>query len=194
MLPHLTFGILIWSFKCEKVTKLQNRVIRILNHSKYNAHSEPLFKKHKLLKNCDILKLQELKFYYKYKNSKLPHYLQSLPFQPNSNAHDHATRIQQGIYQPMRNHVFVKKWIRFDIPMAVNNAPNCIIDKLYTHNLQGFSGYIRDIFYNLIKKIAILWTAIYVHLTSPNFISTIVQHIYTLIIINSLLSLICIIC
>ncbi len=49
-------------------------------------------------------------------------------------------------------------------------------------------------FYNLITKIAILWTAIYVHLTSPNFISTIVQHIYTLNIINSLLSLICSVC
>ncbi len=32
-------------------------------------------KKMKLLKISDILKLQQLKFYYKYKNSKLLHYL-----------------------------------------------------------------------------------------------------------------------
>ncbi len=69
MLPRLHFGILIWGFKCEKVTKLQKRVIRILSLSKYNAHSEPLIKKHKLLNICDILKLQELKFYYKYKTA-----------------------------------------------------------------------------------------------------------------------------
>ncbi len=34
--------------------------------SKYNAHTEPLFKLNELLKLEDILKLQELKFYYKY--------------------------------------------------------------------------------------------------------------------------------
>ncbi len=77
VLPHLNFVILIWGFKYEKVTKLQKRVIRILSPNEYNANSEPLFKKHKLLKICDIFKLQELKFYYKYKNSKLSHYLQS---------------------------------------------------------------------------------------------------------------------
>ncbi len=108
VLPHLNFGILIWGFKCEKVTKLQKRVIRILSLSKYNPHSEPLFKKHKLLNIGDILKLQERKFYYKYKNSKLPHYLQSLPFQPNSNTHDYATHIQHKIHQPMSNHVLIK--------------------------------------------------------------------------------------
>ncbi len=43
----------------------------------------------KLLKISDILKLQQLKFYYKYKNNKLPHYLQALPFHPNTRAHDH---------------------------------------------------------------------------------------------------------
>ncbi len=132
VLPHLTFDILIWGFKCENVTKLWMRVIRILSLSKYNAHSEPLFKKHKLLTICDTLKLQELKFYYKYKDSKLPHYLQSLPFQLNSNTHDHATHIQHKIHQPMSNHVFAKNCIRFDIPIIVNNAPNCVIYKIYS--------------------------------------------------------------
>ncbi len=64
----------------------------------YNSHTELLFKKRKLLKLCDILKLQEFKFYYKYKNSKLPHYLQSLPFQTNTNTHARATRIQHKIH------------------------------------------------------------------------------------------------
>ncbi len=118
-------------------------VISILSHSKYNAHSEPLFKKHKLLKICDILKLQELKFYYKYKNSKLSHYLQSLSFQTNSNTHNHATRIQHKIHQPMGNHVFAKNCIILIYPCLSVNAPNSIIDQIYTHNLQGFFGYMK---------------------------------------------------
>ncbi len=54
-------------------------------------------------------KLQELKFYYKYKNNKLPHYLQSLPFHPNTRTHDHDTRIKHKIHNPIGKHVFTKK-------------------------------------------------------------------------------------
>ncbi len=39
------------------------------------AHIGQIFKSLKLLKVKDILKLHELKFYYKYKNNKLPWYL-----------------------------------------------------------------------------------------------------------------------
>ncbi len=39
-----------------KVTKLQKKVIRKLTVSKYNAHTESLFKKLKLFKVNDILK------------------------------------------------------------------------------------------------------------------------------------------
>ncbi len=63
----------------------------------------------KLLKISDILKLQELKFYYKYKNNKLPHYLQTLPFHPNSKTHDHDTRIKHNIHHPRGKQVFAKK-------------------------------------------------------------------------------------
>ncbi len=63
----------------------RKKVIRIINIRKYNAHTEPLFKELKLLKVTDILRLHELKFYYKYKNNKLPHYLQNLPLECNTN-------------------------------------------------------------------------------------------------------------
>ena len=143
VLSHINFGILIWGFHCEKVAKLQKKVIRMLSLSKYNAHIEPLFKNLKLLKINDILKLQELKFYNKYKNNKLPYYLQSLPFFPNTETHDYATRIQYNIHQPIVKHTFAKNCLRFDIPKIVNNTPNCILDKIHTDSLQGFSGYIK---------------------------------------------------
>ncbi len=130
-------------FKCAKITKLQKKVAGILSLSKYNAHTEPLFKQLKLLKIIDIFKLQELKFYYKYKKNKLPHYLQLLPFHPNTETHDHATRIQHNIYEAKTNHMFAKNCVCFDIPKIVNMTPNFILDKIHTHSLQGFSGYIK---------------------------------------------------
>ncbi len=85
------------------------KIIRILSLSKYNTHTDPLFKILKLLKVNDIFKLQELKFYYKYKNNKLPHNLQSLPFHPNTRTHDHDTCIKHKIHNPIGKHVFTKK-------------------------------------------------------------------------------------
>ncbi len=49
-------------------------MIRIISVSKYNAHSGPIFKQLELLKLMDVLKLQELMFYYKYKDKGLPYH------------------------------------------------------------------------------------------------------------------------
>ncbi len=87
ILFHLNYCILVWGYRCERITKLQKRIVRILSLSKYNSHTDPIFKTLKLLKVYDIIKLQELKFYYKYENNLLPHYLQCLPFQLNTNSH-----------------------------------------------------------------------------------------------------------
>ncbi len=111
VVSHLNFGFLMWGFKYEKITKSQKKIIRILSLRKNYAHTEPLFKELKLLKIIDIFKLQELKFYYKYNNNKLPHYLQSLPFHTNTE------------------------------PKIVNVTPNSTLDKIHTHRLQGFSEY-----------------------------------------------------
>ncbi len=120
-----------------------NNNVRILSLSKYNAHTDSLLKILKLLKVNDIFELQELKFDYKYKNNKLPHYFQSLPFHPNTRTHDHDTCIKHKIHNPFGKHVFTKNCVQFDIPRIVNNCPISILDKINTHSLQGFSGYIK---------------------------------------------------
>ena len=143
ILSYLNYAILAWGYQCERITKLQKKAIQIINLSKYNAHTEPLFKELTLLKVTDILKLQELKFYYKYKNNKLPHYLQSLPFSYNIDIHSHETRIQNRLHEPKTTHEFAKKCIRYDIVKVVNSTPAIILDKIQTHSLQGFAGYIK---------------------------------------------------
>ncbi len=65
ILSHLNFGILALGHQCERIIKLQKKIIRITSLSKYNAHTEPIFRSLKLLKLTDILKLQELKFYWR---------------------------------------------------------------------------------------------------------------------------------
>ncbi len=119
------------------------RVIRIISISKYNAHTEPIFKQLELIKLMDILTLQELKFYYKYKNNGLPYYLQNVPFHYNSLTHQTNTCTQQNILVGRTAHEYAKQCIRYDLPMLVNNTPKEILDKIDTHSLRGFAGYIK---------------------------------------------------
>ena len=73
-----------------------------------------------------LLRLQELKFYYKHTNNKLPpYYLQQMSFVPNREIHDHDTRrrgeIHNIIYPVL--HEFAKRCIRFNIPLTINSTP-----------------------------------------------------------------------
>ncbi len=142
ILSHLNYCSLARGYICERITKLQKHIVRILSLSKYNTHKEPIFKTLKLLKLIDIQNLQELKFYYKNENNLLPYYLQNLPFQLNANSH--ATRSHHKICQLRPMHEYVKKCIQYSIPNTINyTAPN-IVDNIYTHSMQGFSGYIKQ--------------------------------------------------
>ncbi len=143
ILSHINLGILAWGYKCERIIKLQKKAVRIISLSKYNAHTEPLFKQLKLLKVKDILKVQELKFYFKYKQGLLPSYLMNLPFYSNADTHSHNTRQQHKLHAPFTKHEYVRNCIRFDLPRLVNETPAIILDKINTHSLAGFSWYIK---------------------------------------------------
>ena len=49
-----------WGNYCDRLIKIRKKALRVVNLSKYNAHCDPLFKKFKVLKLPDLLKLQEL--------------------------------------------------------------------------------------------------------------------------------------
>ncbi len=55
----------------------------------------------------------------------------------------HITLIKHNIYHPIGKHDFAKYCLPFDIPRIVNDCPNSILDKIITHSLHGFSGYIK---------------------------------------------------
>merc|ERR1712045_941345 len=69
VLPHLTYGIILWGKKIKRITKLQKWALRVIVCAKYNAHTDPILSKLKLLRVNDIYKLTALKIYHKYKNN-----------------------------------------------------------------------------------------------------------------------------
>ena len=144
ILPHINFGILVWGFKHPKIEKLQKKAIRCIGCSKYNAHTEPIMKELKLLRIKDILKISKLKFYYRYVNNSLPTRSLSFPFIPTSEINDYNTNHINKLFINRVNKSFAQQSLTFDIPKLINQTESCIIEKIHTHSLQGFSRYVKN--------------------------------------------------
>ncbi len=143
VLSHINYGLLLWGYSCKRIELLQKKAVRTISLSKYNSHTEPILKHLKLLKIEDILKLQTLKLYYKYRNDQLPIYLLNLPFQYNSETHGYNTRRRNDIHRGTPLHAFAVKSLRHNLPLVVNATTPQILDKINTHSLHGFAGYIK---------------------------------------------------
>ena len=73
---HLHFGSIIYGAastrNMEQIETVQRKALRVLTRSLYNAHTDPLFKKHKILKVIDLIQLNQSIFVRQFKNGKLP--------------------------------------------------------------------------------------------------------------------------
>ena len=70
---------------------------------------EPLFKQLNMLKLEDLLKLQQLKFYFKFNEGSLPVYLQNWDITPNAHVHDYNTRELGCMHTFKVKHEFAQK-------------------------------------------------------------------------------------
>jgi hypothetical protein len=152
-LPYLNYGILCWQSKANDIFKLQKKALRIISGEKYNAHTDPLFKKFNLLKLADIASLQELKFCYKLEHKLLPSYFLSDLYIRNSYIHGRNTRSANLFHIPRVKHEYAKNSIQYIIPVAFNKCPSPIREKIYTHSLFGFTRYIKQRFLNNYNEI-----------------------------------------
>ena len=132
-------------FKCNRIYKLQKASIRSISNSKYNAHTEPLFKQLKLSKVDDIFTAQQYKFYHKYMSNDQPTYFNFSFFTPYTIAHFYNTRTQLYLQIPKIKHEFMTKCIRYSIPCLINKSPVQSKSKLCTHSLKGFAWYLKTI-------------------------------------------------
>ena len=146
ILPHMTYGILAWGRHTNAIHKIQKRAIQIIATSKYNTHTEPLFKQLNLLKAGDICKLQELTFYHKLINRQLPKYFERFVYQTNLELQNYNTRRGHRLHIPRINRAFAQLYIRHSVIQTVNSMPDNVSDKIRTHNLKGFSIYSKNYF------------------------------------------------
>ena len=135
---RLTYGILAWGFYHYRLEKIQNRIIRIISRSKYNAPTRPIFKDFELLTINDLFSLNCLRFLYNYKNKNLPTYFCELTYTPRSDILDYDTRYADLFDIESTRTVMAEKCIRVHLGNVMNNTLNIIMDKINTHSIYGF--------------------------------------------------------
>ena len=131
ILPHLQYSILCWGHNASRINKLQKKAVRIVSHSKYNAHTDPLFKTMRLLKLNDIMKYFTVKFFYKLQHSKLPVYFETL-FSTNAMVHNYHTRQSHNLHRSIVKTASASRSIRHNLPP--NNPRNPSINSNKNHH------------------------------------------------------------
>ena len=132
IIPHIHYCIMAWGYKGIRLLKIQKKVVRIITLSGYSTHSEPLFKQLNMLKIADQLRLQELKFYFKYIHKNLPAYLLDWEFISNVNIHFHDTRTSSKIHTVRAKHEFAKKCLKYNLSHYYKRYP-CNSGRKDTH-------------------------------------------------------------
>lgn len=148
--PHISYCILSWGYKCTRITTLQKKAIRLIGNSKYNAHTEPLFKKYQLLRVDDLLKWKALLFYFNCINHSVPDYFDDM-FVPLSFDHPYGTRHRSANRYRLPNRATSSRTLRYYIPQLLEVTPPPVMTKINTHSYQGFSKYVKHNYLNSYK-------------------------------------------
>ena len=147
VLPHLQYGILIWGFKPGRLFKLQKRAMRIITNSRYNAHTEPIFRRLNLLKLDDIFRCNALRFVYNLFNDRLPSYFIDTLLSNGPN-HVYPTRVSHALTNNLRQYRITtsgaKECMRYYVPKLLNDTDCIITDKIFSHSYHGFSRYVKQ--------------------------------------------------
>ena len=143
---HLQLCILAWGYESNRVYNLQKKAIRIMTASKYNAHTEPLFKQLNIMKVADSFKLQYLKSYHKFEIKSLPAFFDNI-FMRNSDIHPYGTRRRDQLHR-FSDKTSASTCLRYSIPNLPNDIDPDTRRKLDTLSLDGFSSYYKSIVIN----------------------------------------------
>ena len=128
ILPHITYAITSWgnmkNKEMNRLEKLQKKAIRLVNKSRYNSHTDPLFKRSKLLKLQDIYHVECIKIYLRHQAQKLSPYLAS-QLATNAEIHTHYTRQSQDIHSTSITSTLEEQLINSKIATVWNKlSPN----------------------------------------------------------------------
>ncbi len=140
---HLIYGIQAWggSPHIERLYNIQKKALRLINHTSYRSHTDPLFKREHILKIHDIYKLNCVLFMYDYKYNNLP--LSFDGFFPRTNINNIITRQIDDIVQTRPRTQFSARTLTHTMPTIWNSLSPGL--KLLSNKNQLKQAFIREI-------------------------------------------------
>ena len=114
--------------------------MRIINRAHFLAHTNPFFKKEKILKVNDIFQLQCFNFYFKLCKKRIP--CKIMRYFQNENNPENNLKLKFFDCQDE----YGKKRIRYSLQHLINNTPALITDKVFTHSFLGYKNNIKRYF------------------------------------------------
>ena len=148
VLPHIHYCLLAWGNSATRVQTLQKKALRTISLASKHTHTEPICKILSLLKFTDIYKLQIQKFYFNIINNNLPAYFHNFHLidrPTNTFSYNTRNKIKR---LPLVKHNFAKNCLKHNLIREINYTPNIILEKIHTHSLKGFTGYIKNYLLN----------------------------------------------
>ena len=151
ILPYLNYGLLAWGNACHfllnKLLLLQKKALRIICHTVFRAHTDPLFLDNKIMKIKDLYLFQLGQLMYNYKKDALPAIFKAM-FLRNRSFHNYPTRRSDEFHLPLLRTVLAQNTFIYDGPKFWNslcenirNAPSLYSFKkrLKAHLLQSYA-------------------------------------------------------
>ena len=134
---HLQFGITCWGFEWNRIFKLQKQALHIMTNSKYNTHTEQLFKELEMLKVKNIFDVQYKKLWCKFVNKSFPEYFGTM-FTFNNELYQIETRGQNQLHLFPTRTVSARNVLRHHIPDLLQEYPTAITQRAKTHSIESF--------------------------------------------------------
>lgn len=130
--PHINYGILAWGNANQstqsKTITLQKRAVRIINKAAYNSHTDPLFRKCKILKINDLYEQQIVIFMHDYCTNKLPISFNGIYFMNNGTEHNRSTRQSNLLHIERCDNMFSSRLPIYYFPRLWNKWVNLLKD------------------------------------------------------------------
>ena len=146
--PYFFYCNIVWAstYKTNlvRLVKLQKRVVRIIDKSHFNAHSDPRFKKHGILKFHDLNLLQLGQFMFSYQIRTLPPKLAS-KFTLNSQIHTYYSRNSHAFRLPFCRTNIKQFSVFYQGPKFYNSLD---IDIINSSSTASFKKALKSFFFN----------------------------------------------
>ena len=138
IVPHFMYGILTWGMTNERLFKLQKKAVRVISNSSYNI---------KTIRSLSVGSFKILLFIL-YCHNQLPFYLQAFVLTYRYDVHNYDTRNKLCLNTNKVNIKSAENALRNVTPRLINNTPSIIIEKIFSHSLQGFVLYAKQYYIN----------------------------------------------